>query len=175
MQCILTVDPGCFTMGACLWDFNEWSIKKNITKPMPLLKTMCVDYTVKERNQLDPNTAMAHHMEKLKVWFKKYKIVTCYCEKPRLFPSARGFASSIKGHIQYLDMFRGLLFSLCIANKCTFEDVDVLEWKGQLPKGLVNERIKEISSKKDRMLLTVNASHDWDAFGIGLYVQGFFK
>jgi hypothetical protein len=56
--------------------------------------------------------------------------------------------------------------------------VKVSSWKGQLPKELVIDRIKDFYRKQDAGLKLLSMSldgNDWDALGIGLYLQGLFK
>jgi Holliday junction resolvasome RuvABC endonuclease subunit len=52
-----------------------------------------------------------------------------------------------------------------------YRSVPVNEWKGQLPKRVVSDRIQKLLTPEK---CTWN-SHVWDAVGIGLYVQGYFK
>jgi hypothetical protein len=71
-----------------------------------------------------------------------------------------------------------MLVSLCNQYKTEFHDVKVSSWKGQLPKELVIDRIKDFYRKQDAGLKLLSMSldgNDWDALGIGLYLQGLFK
>lgn len=174
MNHILTVDPGVYTMGACLWDETEW-FAKHLALPM---KRIDLDIPSKDRKQLSANGAMNYLIKYLSKWFVNYCITECYCEKPQTFMSAKGMASSIKGHVLNMEMFRGMLFGLCQQYDCVFHDVGVLQWKGQLPKSLTIERIKEIyidaGFRASITKLSRHGGHDWDAAGIGFFLQGYF-
>lgn len=172
---ILTVDPGVYTMGACLWDESVWN-SQEVAFPEHTLNIIVKDH---ERKGIGPNESMRTLVQHLIPWFDAYDIVACYCEKPQFFNSARGFATGIQGHLQQLEMFRGILFQWCDRYDCEFHDVPVLEWKGQLSKKITADRIKDIYVKfhhrEELMKLSANKSNDWDACGIGLYAQGVFK
>lgn len=176
MNVILTVDPGVYTMGACLW----W--EDGFTSTKFSLPFRVVNYNLKsaDRRALQPNDAMAWLVGKLRIYyFEKYPVISCYCEKPAIFTSARGMAGAIKGHVLQLEMFRGMLFSLCQEFNTLFVDVPALTWKGQLPKKLTVDRIKTLISEQRRnvdcLRMSANGENDWDALGIGLHIQGFFK
>jgi hypothetical protein len=96
---ILTVDPGVFTMGACLWD------AKKFLSEVVCFPVHAIDWVIKDKDRhslYTPECAMAMHVDKLRLWFDREEITDCYCEKPQVFLSARGFASSIKGHVQQM-------------------------------------------------------------------------
>lgn len=170
MRYVLTVDPGGYTMGACLFAYPGWQSDM----VCPPCQSMVIGYTKKERDKYTPHEALIYMINRLRtLWFENYDIRLCFCERPRLFGSARSMASGIKGHLQMMDMFRGALLQLCDDHGVNFSNVDVLDWKGQLPKHLVNQRIREILNGGSTVL-SDNESHDWDACGIGLYLQGVF-
>jgi len=174
MNKILTVDPGVYTMGACLWDEKEWFSDK---LALPEL-AVNIDLNDKERKKTEPMQAMNAMVQSLRPWFEEETITYCYCEKPQIWTSARGMAGAIKGHVLQLEMFRGILFSLCQEFNAEFKDVKILDWKGQLPKLQVNKRLRSIILKEYRCTWDVamlsKGEHDWDALGIGFYLQGKF-
>lgn len=173
MKSILTIDPGVYTLGACLFSEDEF-LSSYCALPY---KRLAIDRPRKERDSMGHQVSMKHLINRLRTWFDAYEITECYCEKPSVFGSARGWAS--KDHILQLEMFRGMLFNLCDEYHCLFHDVNVSTWKGQLPKHLVVQRIKDIyyamEGRQQIAVLSEDGSHDWDACGIGLHVQGFFK
>ncbi len=89
--------------------------------------------------------------------------------------SPRGMAGAIKGSLLNIEMQRGMIFKLCQDYETQFTDVDVLQWKGQLSKVNTIRRIKKIAAKfkQDTKMLSKDG-HDWDACGIGLFLQGVF-
>lgn len=88
-----------------------------------------------------------------------------YVELPQLFQSAGGLVTANSGALVKLAWFVGFI---CGRMPCPVELVGVNEWKGQLPKAIVQKRILK------RMPGCRAKSHDWDAIGIGLYKAGRF-
>lgn len=174
MNKVLTVDPGVYTMGACLWDEKEW-YSECLALPELAINEDMKDH---ERKKIEPMLAMNAMVQLLRPWFEEEPITQCYCEKPQIWTSARGMAGAIKGHVLHLEMFRGILFSLCQAFDTEFKDVRILDWKGQLPKLKVNKQLRSIILNEYKRDWDVNilskGEHDWDALGIGFYLQGYF-
>lgn len=99
---------------------------------------------------------------KLKTIQHDYKLRECFIEYPSLFQSSHGQMVARKGDLVKLAWFTGVLSGkLRNANL-----VPVHEWKGQLPKKVVEKRIKKILGDSQCWKLK---SHDWDATGIALY------
>ena len=96
-----------------------------------------------------------------------FRTLKTYIEFPSLFQSAHGQMVARKGDLVKLAWFTGLL---CGRLKNTII-VPVNEWKGQLPKAIVNTRILKLLGKNACKNLK---SHDWDATGIGLWALGRF-
>lgn len=171
---VLTIDPGVYTMGACLWDEQPFKSKDIVCLPIKRIAK-----EIKDRAAYGAIGSMKHLIDWLYPWFDEFVITDCYCEKPQVFNSARGYASNVQGHVQQMEMFRGMLYQTCQDFAVKFHDVKVTDWKGQLPKKLVNERITKIYAKyRNRgngiAKLTGRGSHDWDAAGIGFFLQGIF-
>lgn len=174
MSYILTVDPGVYTLGACLWDEPEF-YSSHLAFP---IKRLCIDIDRKERQSMNPQMGIDRLVRWLRKWFEEFEITECYCEKPSIWNSAKGYAANFQGNILNMELFRGRLYQMCEEFQCVFHDVPVTDWKGQLSKKLVNERIKKIMFENDGKLkgtiLTRQGSHDWDACGIGFFIQGVF-
>lgn len=174
MNKVLTVDPGVYTMGACLWDLDEFYSDR---LALPEL-AVNVDLKDKERKKVEAKQSMNAMVQSLKPWFEEEPITQCFCEKPQIWTSARGMAGAIKGNVLDLEMFRGILFSLCQEFSTEFRDVKILDWKGQLSKLQVNKRLRDILIREYRRNwdadILSNGEHDWDALGIGFYLQGKF-
>jgi len=96
-------------------------------------------------------------------------VVRLYIEFPRAFRSAAGIAAINRG-----DIFKLVYLIGCIRATfplATFKPIPVEEWKGQLPKTETIRRCKKIMPPH---LWLGKSTHLWDAYGIGLYLQGRF-
>ena len=97
-----------------------------------------------------------------------YNIKNVYVEYPAFFQSVGGEMVARRGDLVKLTWFVGLVCGVFYPIKVNL--ITVMEWKGQLPKEVVERRIKkahpEYVGYKD---------HCIDAIGIGLYVKGEFK
>jgi len=83
--------------------------------------------------------------------------------------SVKGQAAAESGGLVKLSKFAGSLRGFIYGyyrGAVKFEFVPVVTWKGQLPKDVVKNRILKILPN----IKTTN--HDWDAVGIGLFLQG---
>lgn len=172
---VITVDPGVFTMGVCLWDEREF-YSDHLALPC---KRICKDLKPTDRKRMGARGAIDHLILWLRAWFEEFEITECWCEKPSVWSTAKGYAANFQGNILNMELFRGRLYQTCMEFQTVFHDVPVTEWKGNLSKKLVVERLKtlmfEHNGKIKSTILSRQCSHDWDAAGIGFYVQGFFK
>lgn len=93
-------------------------------------------------------------------------------EFPGFFESAAGTMVAKTGDLAKLTYLVGLICGTVQAQIFirSFKLVPVHEWKGQLPKSVVNERIKKILGEKTCEKIK---SHAFDAVGIGLHCLGF--
>lgn len=102
-----------------------------------------------------------------------HQITHVYLEYPTLMQSLGGQVTAKSGALVKLAYLVGYLS----AGFTAWIDADVRlitvnEWKGQLPKSLVQKRIERILGLK---ACQGYKSHVWDAVGIGLYAKGRFK
>lgn len=167
---VITIDPGVFTMGGCLWESESGLPDKPWGFP---LDAMAFDLSKQNRHPDEATQTMILLVQELNKWFTK-GVACCYCEKLQIFTSAKGMASAIKGHVLQVEMFRGILASKCSEYNVPFVDVPVLHWKGQLSKDLTIKRIRKIFDKHIPKCMSKEFSHDWDAAGIGFYLQDMF-
>jgi hypothetical protein len=99
----------------------------------------------------------------------------CY-ELPAFIQRAQ--MQNAKQDIVKLTMFAGMLHGLFLGEVCdldTVEPIRILDWKGQVPKDLMNERTKIAIAKNPAhsILKTVpKTTHELDAIGIGFYALG---
>lgn len=97
-----------------------------------------------------------------------------YSEYPEFFAGdAIGYATAAKGDLQKLAFFCGMVCSYCIDRGIVWQNVFAREWKGQLPKHVVETRIKRLyTDASGNYAGPVITAHAWDAVGIGLYAKG---
>lgn len=102
-----------------------------------------------------------------------------YIEWPSFFGgSARGYASAARDDIVKLSIATGYIIAWL--EKCRggrpgeIIPVPVRNWKGQLPKDVVIQRIKKLLGTAACYRLGVK-THAYDAIGIGLYAKGHFQ
>lgn len=86
-------------------------------------------------------------------------------EFPGLFGGAVGHASSAKGDTFKLAFLVGLMAGACKFEGLDFKLLTPMEWKGQLPKKVVDIRIYNRLGKK-------YPNHVADAVGMGLHLMG---
>lgn len=94
--------------------------------------------------------------------------VGAYCEFPTFYDNPGGHMVAKRGDLGKLYYVIGALGQVAERLDVPFELISVPEWKGQLPKAVVNNRIVQRIGALDIK------SHSWDAVGIGLYAKGFF-
>lgn len=89
---------------------------------------------------------------------------TVVMEFPEYHQSLGGTVTAKSGSLVKLSWFVGVL-----SGGLSYESLELVtptQWKGQLPKNIVIQRIKK------RMPEVKAKSHDWDAIGLGLYWKG---
>jgi hypothetical protein len=102
-----------------------------------------------------------------------YRVTRVYIEFPIFFASsARGHMVAASGDLLKLCATVGAIGAQ-VPSFAQLHPVKVPDWKGQLPKPVVNRRIEAILGKG--FCKTMNFEADiWDAVGIGLWALGRF-
>lgn len=108
---------------------------------------------------------------KLGLLLRQYNVSIVYCEMPAFFEGEKGHAAAAKGDVVKLAYLVGVYAGICHKDGVRFSVVPVREWKGQLPKPIVIQRVKRKLGKSCGLY----RGDQWDAVGIGLYIKGFFK
>lgn len=99
---------------------------------------------------------------------------TVVCEMTQYMQAAHRQMSWKTGDMQRLTFLIGCLFATLQADGYTeFLPVETSGWKGQLPKKIVEDRIKRKLGAKACRNLGLK-SHEYDAVGIGLWAMGEF-
>ena len=153
---MLSVDPGLQGTGWALWDHTGCLIKVGVITP----------------SQTKPLFSrcrwIANKLQEIEFDNKDFLVV---CEYPKFFDSAMGQMVARRGDLVKLATLIGVIAGRCKSS--SFMPVGVNEWKGTLPKTVVERRIRAIIGEKKCVRLGIK-THAWDAVGIGLYKQGRF-
>lgn len=107
---------------------------------------------------------------RLENYLRGTNVSRVYCEMPAFFEGEKGHAAAAKGDVVKLAFLVGVYAGICHGQRVGFSVVPVRDWKGQLPKTVVIERIKRKLGKGCGLY----HGDQWDAVGIGLYVKGYF-
>lgn len=158
-----SIDPGIRGCGIVIWDDDLWGESYPITSYV-----------------LDPNIYKSDwvyicadmHKELSKI-FNTFNVKKVYCEFPQYFGSDIGHAATSDGKIYKLSCFVGMVMGTIFEIGGTFNPVYVTDWKGQMTKEAVIKRIKRKMPQWETYVPNMK-SHAWDAFGIGLHIQGRF-
>ncbi len=145
---MITIDPGMTGTGWAIWDNGRLQRYGVITPPKNFKwqdKCLCV---VKQLRAL--GWTMEGRQE-------------AYVEQPALMGGAKGDVTARSGGLVKLTLLVGM-----IMNELDAKGVEVRDWKGQLPKEVVEKRVRELLPKCKAK------SHAIDAVGIGLYILGRF-
>lgn len=152
---MITIDPG-YQSGVVLWSANS-------NKPVTTRLLKAPSYG---RNDWRVSCLLQQFFDELcTLEFAEH--CELYVEYPSYFSSAGGFAAAARGDLVSLAFLTGALFAnadLFVAKNNRYI-VPVHEWKGQLPKTVVNDRIRKAIGEE-------YPNHIADAVGIGLWIRG---
>ena len=164
----LSIDPG-FAFGWALWsDLGE--LQKVGVVPVPAhLKKPNVDWTRRYEWTQDRFFEICNEdLVDDRIW----QVVI---ELPQFFNTAQGQAVAGKGDLGKLMLVVGAMAAIAHGGSLGLfvRFAPVIQWKGQLPKSVVEKRIRKIlgASFCEEMCIK---KHGWDAVGIGLWHQGRF-
>jgi hypothetical protein len=100
------------------------------------------------------------------------QVTRVVCEFPVFMGSPQRSMGWVKGDLQKLTYLVGVIGGM-VGNRVEYTAVPVPEWKGQLPKTVVIDRIKK--RLPTPLLKRLNPVKDeWDAIGIGLWALDLF-
>jgi hypothetical protein len=165
---VLTLDPGISGMGAALWTYEGTQVDwQRLELPYAVWTYVPRGATWMDR---------AHDGWRwLDYIYRVHDVIETYCEWPRYFDGAVGHTATTNGDIHKLAFFIGGVARIQVHQHIgTFHIVPVNDWKGQLPKQVVIERIQNLYRKHHIPLSGISIdTHGWDAVGIGLHAKGF--
>lgn len=102
-----------------------------------------------------------------------YNNVRVVIEEPGVFQSAGGDVSAKSGAVVKLCVTTGCLIYALRDLLPRYELETVASWKGQMPKPVVEARVRcKLDRTELALLESTKTSHVWDAVGIGLYSLG---
>jgi Holliday junction resolvasome RuvABC endonuclease subunit len=153
---ILSIDPGLSGTGWAEW----WDGKLTRVGVVPATKTPESGLLADQCEQV---------ADRLKRMLDKPLFMDeVYIEMPQMMTNVKGIAAQA-GAVYKLAFLVGYLAREFLPG--TVHTVTVAEWKGQLPKDVVQRRIERDLGKRTCEKLNIK-SHAWDAVGIGLWAVG---
>jgi hypothetical protein len=170
----ISIDPGISGTGIAIWKELDWEKRK-----VPVFVKNLYPKNVRSTKQAWL-ARVSSIMEQLDGLFNEWgPIRGVYSEFPELMEGTRGRAASVSknnlgykepGDILKMLFLVGAIGELCRIYGCSFTYYLPSDWKGNLPKDVVESRVK---LRIPRIVDFDIASHCWDACGIGLFAKGF--
>jgi hypothetical protein len=156
---LVAVDPGIVT-GVAVWC--------NRLDAVPVATA-----TFRARKEQSWIEGATNVTSQLSQWLRQYqfqKDALGFIEEPAFFDTSSGHMVARRGDFCKLAMIAG--WEIAILDKLTITPrlVGIQNWKGQLPKQVVRERIQKVLGKSGSDLEI--SEHEWDAIGIGLAARG---
>lgn len=161
---ILSIDPGIDGTGIAVWNEDpDWRTSLSSVK---VWSRPSVEGWVSKCIELSDLYYNLH---------ESVQPVRIYCEWPAYHQTGVGQAATAKGDIHKLSFLIGMFAREVADVGGEFILVPVAEWKGQLPKQVVQRRIEKAYAGTGVLegLKLKKLDHSWDAIGIGMYAKGF--
>lgn len=162
MGMLYSIDPGLSGTGWAEWKSRRFPNRAGVipasrTPESGLLADQCEEVCV----SLLRVVPLVH----------RHRATHIFIEMPQMMTNVKGIAAQ-GGSIYKLTFLVGYIArALC---ECTVHTVTVAEWKGQLPKDVVQRRIeRELGIERCRELGI--KTHAYDAVGIGLWATGMWR
>ena len=157
----IAIAPGLHSAGWAVFEAGQHELMPSAYGLVhPKLRVCDADHLMRAKGIADEFAYLAFHHE----------VKRAYIEHPVFYAnSAGGHMAAATGDLLKLCACVGAIAG---ALKVPVHPVFVPDWKGQLPKPLVNTRIKRILQAAHPLGFQKD---EWDAVGIGLFVKGAFK
>lgn len=157
---LVTIDPGLGGTGWALWTSRAMpdavGVVRDVTKDESLANR-CAELSGKLLVALEHENRLVHRPD-----------TYVFLEMPQHMANVKGIAAQA-GSVYKLTFLVGYLAArFC---KCQVVVVTPGEWKGQLPKDVVQRRVTRILGWDTVEDLNIQ-SHAWDAVGLGLWAMG---
>lgn len=160
-QCLISLDPGLGGTGWALWQGGDVPHAVGIVRDTAKdesLAVRCWELSKKLHTSIRASVNGDPFLSSTAV----------VIEMPQHMTNARGIAAQA-GAIYKLTFLVGYLSAMMYP--CPVTVVTPGEWKGQLPKDVVQRRIQAILGDATCLRLNIK-SHAWDAVGIALWALG---
>ena len=160
---LISIDPGLGGTGWALWTGSKTPDAVGIVRDTArdeILSVRC--WEMKEKLFKALSSAD-------RGWWRTSSFV--YIEMPQHMGGRKGIAAQA-GSVYVLTFLVGYLAARL--HPATVITVNPMEWKGQLPKDVVQRRIERTLGLKKCKDLNIK-THAWDAVGIGLFALGRFE
>ncbi len=165
---ILSVDPGLNAIGWAWW-YARPRLEKPLLAGVISVPAKMIKKTAETWHDRIGNILyyLDHRLDT-----DAEKMTRLVVEWPEFRDGAVGRAAAARGNLTQLAFCCGALYTVAVAKGATFELLAVSKWKGQLPKEVVEKRIKRAIGDCDQEGSPFK-SHAWDAVGIGLVAKGY--
>ena len=164
---VVAIDPSIASCGVAVWEFTNWRKWENITPPDQVHLWHPILRNPKEATWDAKLTWMAQRFDELLEVLGDVKTVGC--ELPMLVRGGGGDVVASSGALVKLSCCVGAFAGVCAVKDVEFLPIPVYEWKGQLPKDIVNRRIRQLLGNENCRKFKRDI---WDAVGIGLHMKG---
>lgn len=154
----LTIDPSINDIGLAYWYLDKWGHAEAFDGCLKLSvrKSDCMQTRLENVQRIVND----HTIE--------YDVDRVYIEWPRFMPGYRGMKAANAGHLVLLVAAATSILNLYTDRNIDVTIIEVNEWKGQLSKSLIIERVHKVYPDLAYENIT---DHEYDAIGIGLYVM----
>jgi len=159
----MTIDPGVNGTGVAIWDSHAGVPNNKI----PIFaNTMSIGGRMHWRNKVE---SYMHTILSILDVYSGCNYV--YIEEPIYMESAKGQVSARSDALEKLIYCASFYAGYLTAMNQKVEFIRIIDWKGNMPKDVVERRIRKILG--DSICENIH-NHAWDAVGIGLHLQGLF-
>jgi hypothetical protein len=155
----ITIDPGARKNGGT--GVAQFETKEPFIALK--LKTKLLKSNLKEHTN-KCNMIIANFRNLMHEW-GVHKSTPVFIERPRYFDSFVGIAAAKSDSLFKLIYLYGRLEQVCLDLELNPIPMEIVDWKGQLDKKKVSNRVERMCGKKFEGDVT-------DAVGIGLYIKG---
>ncbi len=178
----MCLDPGIRGTGVTLWSSDDWDVlagpivcyniypKKKLVFPEEYYYPDCWSHLPDTRDKWIHRAQIVNC--RIRILIERFMPTHVYCEFPAFFQSSGGQKTAKSGALVKLVFTVGATAETCRTLGIQFIPVPVNQWKGQLPKEVVEERVMK---RLKGVPFAPFDDHCIDSVGIGLYVKGFLK
>ena len=163
---VVTLDPGLGGTGWAYWDYQH--NQERAPSAVGIVRDKIKNDTLAARCEALASSLVftLNNFDRLIPASRSSTAVII--EFPQHMASAAGIAAQA-GSVYKLTFLCGYL--ACSLQPCDVHVVTPQEWKGQLPKTIIQSRLERVLGKKTCRDLGIK-THAWDAVGIGLWAMG---